>query len=1522
MNYIEPVEALLSRLYRNNVRVWIDAGKLKCSDPNGRLDASAMNEIRARKDDILGFLHAAEDKTGSHAENDIPARQAACPPLSFAQERLWLLDQLYPGSALHHICIALDARGELDLDALREALAGVMKRHSVFRARIRNDKGVPKQHISENCKAALSIVEMKPADAEIDSLIQAEASRPFDLAAEPPIRLLVVKRSDNHHLLVLTLHHICADGWSIEILLRDLGAFYSSELSGTAALAPALPIQYGDFAEWQRERLTSERAKALDEFWKSHLAQPLQSTQLTIGQVRATGLGHAGALHEFFIDKETTDALRKLAAAHGTTLFTALFTAFNLLIHRYTGQTDLVIGTPVANRPHVETEELVGLFVNPLPVRSRIDPFDNYEKALQQTHVILQQVISHQDMPFERIVDMIGVQRDPDNHPLFQIKFQLDAAPRQHIRLAGLEMRRLARQDKVAKLDLSLDLRETDAGLSGTVEYKTALFRAETIDLFASHFCQLLKSIINDSSLPVASLALLTQGEQQQRIAHFNSTSQQHAGPALFHQLFETHAERAPEAVALIMPKDDTDDVLTYGALNARANRLARLLRRKGVTAETRVAISLPRGFDMVVAWLAVWKAGGAYLPLDPDYPAERIASMLSDSGARLVISHSSFNLPEIENRIDLDLDFPHDECADNLETVIHPSQLAYVIYTSGSTGKAKGVLVEHGGLVNLTKDKIRACDVTSEDCVLQFFSFSFDASIPELVMSLGAGARLLLLPPFATLPGSELADILRTRQVTHLTMTPSALLALPVNDLPNLRVVLTGGEVPMPELIERWGKNRRFINAYGPTETTVNASMVDMGGGRADLPVLRPAANKQLYVLDQNLELLPFGVPGELYIGGCGVARGYHDRPALTAERFIPDPFAGNGRSGVLYRTGDRAFLLPDGSIHVSGRLDSQVKIRGYRIEPGEIEAGLLAHPAIVSATVVVREDERGSKRLAAYAVPQVGQGAAERPKPSEIREWLKNRVPKFLVPDTFDWLDALPLTVNGKIDLSKLPIPQADENSNGRAPEGEMEIRIARAFEDVLRLNKVRATDDFFALGGHSLLATQLCAIAKENYGLEIGVLDLFNASTVEALAIRLQARGTSGDDSDSEAKLLASDIKLDDAIRPSASAEAKSGNNHVFLTGATGFLGAYLLHELLRDPARKITCLVRGENGMNRLQQALREYDLPEAGLAERVRIVTGELSQPDLGLSSFDYANIVRDADCVLHNGAEVHHLHRYERLREANVLGTREALRLACAGTARHFHYISTLSALTPRRSSDGSGSPVCELDSIEGFDPPAGGYNRSKWAAEHLANEAGRRGLPVTIYRPGAISGDSITGAFNSSDILCRLVQAYLLTGTAPEGERLLDMLPVDHVARAIVHLSGKPASAGRVFHLVHSSPVSSACLFDACKLEGITLKRVSQQDWQHMLADVARGTPEHPLYPLLGLLQSSSESGKSNEMQRRHFDCQLTQQAMADAPFQEPSLTLELLRTYLRAFAHANFLTAASADERKQDEQ
>ncbi|MCT7664364.1 non-ribosomal peptide synthetase [Shinella kummerowiae] len=1504
MNVRETIETLLENLARQEIRVWSDAGTLRCSGPAQALTQDVTALVRDRKAEILSFLTAGQPAGDGRA---IIARNNPSPPLSFAQKRLWFIEQMLPEAGLYHMPFAVEAYGALDVGALEAALEKVAARHAILRTRIETREGEPVQQTVADARIPVTLIDRRAdgLDAQdLEAVIKAEARRRFDLASEPPLRLSVVSLGPDRNILLLTLHHICADGWSMDVLLKDLAFFYESAVSGRTGNIRALPIQYGDFAAWQRDFLQGPRLEQSLSFWREHLEGPLPVTRLPADFQRPPVQNNEGRLHKITIDADTVARLRGLAGAAGTTLFAALFTAFNILVYRYTDQADLVIGTPVANRNHRETEDLVGLFVNPLPVRARLRPTAGFLDNLKRVQETLWGVLDHQDLPFERLVEELRPERDPSLHPLFQLKFQLDAEPKQKIGLPGLELRRIVSRDSVAKLDLSLNLYEAGDGVKGAFEFDTALFRPETVRALATHFLALLKAIAESPDLPIAGLPLLPAEDRQRQLVEWNETQRSYDTTARFHTLFEAHAARTPDATALVYASGVDMQAQSYDTLNRRANQLAHMLRAKGVGPETVVGIALDRGFDMIAAWLGVLKAGGAYLPLDPAYPAERLAYMLADSQAPLVLTHQAMALPEEVTRINLDTGWPQDAPEDNPDNISRAEHLAYVIYTSGSTGRPKGVLVEHAGLVNLTEDKIRCGDVRPGDCVLQFFSFSFDASIPELVMSLGAGARLLLLPAMEALPGPGLAEHMRKQGVSHITMTPSALLTLPAGDYPALRMVLVGGEAPTPELIERWGSGRLFINAYGPTETTVNASMVACGNGNPVDATLWPAANKQLYVLDANMQPLPIGIPGELHIGGLGIARGYHGRPALTAERFVPDPFARKDRPGVLYRTGDRACQLPDGRIRVLGRLDDQVKIRGYRIEPGEIEAMLLTHPDIAAATVAIR-DVDGEKRIVAYGVAKAAGPAAA----TTIRSWLAERLPRFLVPDAFAWLDRLPLTVNGKVDMSALPLPDFSQDSGGRLPQGSTEEAIAAAFRDVLGIASVSAGDDFFNLGGHSLLATRLSALARERYGLEIGVLDIFNAPTVEGLAARLENRSAGAPALDS---LLRSDIRLDETIRPSATIPISDQPRNVLLTGATGFLGAYLLHELLRDGGRQVWCLVRGEAGIGRLKASLGQYGLWRSAMAGRLHAVAGDLTKPGLGLSPSDYEDLVARIDSILHNGAEVHHLHPYERLRAANVEGTTEILRLACAGRGRPLHLVSSLSAL-PR---NGIRTPILETDRIEAFSPPAGGYNRSKWVAEHLAEEARRRGVPVTIYRPGAISGDSETGAFNGADILCRLMQGYLRSGMAPEGDTALEMLPVDYVARAIVTLSDRPETSGQIFHLVHSAPVSSALLFDACAREGLTMRRIPRPAWRGVLDRIAREETDHPLYPLMGLFEQGAVDGaKAAQSGGRTFDHRQAREALADAPFAEPVLDTALFRKYLQAFLRAGALTPSTVD-------
>jgi myxalamid-type nonribosomal peptide synthetase MxaA len=1512
-----PIERFLADLFRLDIRLWIESDRLRCSGPDAALTPDVVAAIGARKPAILDFLKASGTRA-KHGLQTIPARGDPAPPLSFAQQRLWFIERMLPGTALHHMPFAIEARGRLDDAALEAALARVVARHAVLRTRIDAERGAPRQSVTDAPAAPVQRLDRPanpPEAEELSAIIREEASRPFDLAREPPLRLTLLALAEDRTLLLFTLHHIVSDAYSIDILAGDLSAFYAEIVTGRPSALPPLPVQYGDFSAWQRERLSGPSLVRHLEFWRGHLGSPMPVTRLPTDFVRPPVQSHAGALARFSIDADATAALKRIAQARGATLFATLFTAFNVLLYRYTGQAELLVGTPVANRLQSETEGLIGLFVNPLPIRSRLLPHAGFSANLASVQAGLWQAFEHQELPFERLVEELQPERDPSVSPLFQVKFQFDPAATERISLPGVELRRLPQQGGLARLDLSMDLLETQDGIAGSFEYATALFRPETIEALATHFRTLVDAIAADPERPIAALALLPK-EEHRRLAAWNETSRAFDPATPFHRMFEARAAQSPDAVALVHDADGVVAEETYAALNIRANQLAHHLRSRDVGPETVVGIALERSPDMVAAMLAVLKAGGAYLPLDPAYPSERLATMLQDARAALVLSHSAMSLPEGTVRLDLDTGWPGDAPAHNPENITRPDHLAYVIYTSGSTGRPKGVLVEHGGLVNLTGDKIRVCDIRAGDCVLQFFSFSFDASIPELVMSLAAGARLLLASPGDLMPGPALARLLTRHCVSHVTMTPSALLALPPGDFPDLRLVLVGGEAPSPELIARWSKDRIFINAYGPTETTVNASMVSCGNGAPSDPTLRPAANKQLHVLDDHMEPLPAGVPGELYIGGAGLARGYHGRPDLTAERFLPDPFGLPGSSGVLYRTGDRAMRLADGRIRVLGRTDHQVKIRGYRIELGEIEQALLAHPDVASAVVTVREDGTDGKRLVAYAVARAGECAS----PQAMRTHLRERLPRFLVPEAFIWLDALPLTVNGKIDTSALPAPERVGRRDGRPPSGATETALADMFGDLLGVSRISAEDDFFELGGHSLMATRLVAMALDRFGVELSVLDLFTGPTVAALAVRIEARrqGVSAREATpSNDTAWKADIVLADDIRPAQPVIAPGPFRRVLLTGATGFLGAYLSRALLLQPETEVWCMVRGEHGPDRLRQALGSYGLWDDSLLPRLHAISGDLAAPGLGLDARVHDRLAGEIDAVIHNGAEVNHLQPYDRLRVPNIEGTRSLLRFACAGPGRPLHYISSLSVLPVAPLPDRP--RFYEDDDLALYPPPLGGYNRTKWVAEQLVAEDGRRGLPVTIYRPGAVSGDSRTGAFNAADILCRMMQGYIHSGLAPQGSMLLNMLPVDHLASAIVHLARQPASSGRSYHLIHSRPVLSDLLFEACAAEGFPIRRVPYAQWRRALMAIARDDPGHPLYRLVALFAARDGESDAPAVVDLPFDTRNSLDALAGAPFPEPALDVPLFRTYLHAFARAGAIPERFARDMPQ---
>ncbi|MEL7355556.1 MAG: amino acid adenylation domain-containing protein [Cyanobacteria bacterium J06560_6] len=1113
---LESLETFLAHLSRQEVKLWLDGDRLRCSGPEDVLTDEINAQLKERKPEIIAFLQKAQSSQESPPIT--PAQRPDNIPLSFAQQRLWFLHQMQPESAVYNLPLAIQVKGLLDTDALTQSLNKIIARHEILRTRFVTVAGQPVQQIEDNVSFEIKQVDLQhhsdPENAVKQAAIEA-AKTSFDLSQDQLLQATLLKLGESNSIILFTVHHIIADAWSQEILIQELATFYRAALlGGQSEPLPALSVQYADFAIWQQNWLQGDTLATQLDYWHNQLDVNQSVLQLPTDYPRARVQTYQGKVEQFSLSQELSDQLKALGQKQSATLFMTLLAAFKVLLYRYTGQTDLVVGTPVANRHRAEVEGLIGLFVNTLVLRSQLVPQANFKDLLEQIKATAWAAYDHQDLPFEKLVEALQPERDLSYSPLFQVKFRLENPPQKSISLPGLTFERLPQAVTTAKLDLSVDLYETAEGIIGGFEYNSDLFKPETIQRMVSHFKELLSSIAVAPEAPVAELSMLTTAEKQQQLVKWNNTKKDYRQDCCFHHLFEEQVEKYPDAIALLFdPGSDNNSStqLTYHELNTRSNQLVHYLQFLGVGPETIVGICVERSPEMIIALLAVLKAGGAYLPLDPTYPADRLAYMLDDAQVPILLtqSHLPITADTTVQRINLDTDWPTDQPQTNPSSNVTPDNLAYLIYTSGSTGKPKGVLVPHGGLVNLTEDKIRVCDVRPGDCILQFFSFSFDASIPEIIMALASGSKLLLAPATTLLPGPGLSNLIEQHQVTHITITPSALSSVPYRDFPNLRMVLVGGEAPAPDLIETWSQNRLFINAYGPTETTVNASMVPCGNGHPVTPTLLPSTNKQLYILDNNLQLLPVGVVGELHIGGVGIARGYLNRPELTEERFIDNPFSDKS---LLYKTGDLATYLPDGRIKLLGRIDTQTKIRGFRIELGEVERILQSHPQIKTTLVTVREDTPGDKRLVAYGIsegPNQRTNQETKATPAEIRQFVAETLPQYMVPSVFMWLPALPLTPNGKVNMKALPAPTAVSSQPQVAARNELEKSLAHIFSQVLTVESIGIYDDFFELGGHSLLATQLVAQLLNKFDVEITVIDLFEATTVAALAQRIEQK-----------------------------------------------------------------------------------------------------------------------------------------------------------------------------------------------------------------------------------------------------------------------------------------------------------------------------------------------------------------------------------------------------------------------------
>ncbi|MEA5603820.1 amino acid adenylation domain-containing protein [Nostoc sp. UHCC 0252] len=1130
--------------------------RLRCHAPDGVLTPTLRQEIAGRKTEIIFLLKEAKQLKTSEQLSIQPVPRNDKLPLSFAQQRLWFVHQISPDSTAYNMLEALRLDGSPNIVALEQSLNELIRRHEVLRTTFSTVDGEPIQVIAPDTALNLPIHDLQGLSTEeqteqIRQIAKSVASKPFDLAVGPLVQFILLQLSNQEYVLLLKMHHIIYDGWSLNIFFGELSQLYAAFSQGLPNPLPELPIQYADFAVWQRQWLTGEVLDRQLNYWQKQLAGAPLVLELCGNRQRSPVQTFQGGIESFKLDRDLAQRLKQLSQESDTTLFMTLLAAFLVLVSRYSGQSDIIVGSPIANRNSPAIEKLMGFFANTLALRGNLSGNPSFADFLAQVRQTTLSAYAHQDLPFEMLVEKLQPERDLSRNPLVQVMFSLQNAPQSSANLPGLSIQNIPLPlDVRARFDLEVNYWEIPSGLEGVWCYNTDLFDAATITQIGQHFQPLIKAIVANPKARISELSLLSAAERHQLLVEWNDTQTDYCQDKCIHQLFEEQVKHTPDAVAIVFENQQ----LTYGELNCRANQLAHYLRSLGVGADVLVGLCVERTVEMVVGLLGILKAGGAYLPLDPEYPTERLSFILEDAQVSVLLTQQLLQgkLPQHQAQlICLDTDWHLiAECNQNNAIAdVQATNLAYVIYTSGSTGQPKGVEVVHRG-VNRLLFGVNYVHLDATQRFLQIAPISFDASTFEIWGALLHGAKCVLFPESIPTAKSLRYEI-HKHGITILWLTAALFNSIIDDDpqaLAGIEQLLIGGEalsVAHVQIASEALPSTQIINGYGPTEGTTFTCCYpiprQIDTTIKSIPIGRAIANTQVYILDEYLQPVPVGVPGELHIGGAGLARGYLNRRELTDEKFIPNPFScskgaallykrvteGQGSRGAeilsnsqLYKTGDLARYLPDGNIEYLGRIDNQVKIRGFRIELGEIEAVLSQHADVQVSCVIVREDTPGDKRLVAYIVPYPEVTCTERLVPSgaevsrstpitiELRQFLANKLPGYMMPYAFVVLDSLPLTQNGKVDRRALKAPShTNDLEKFVEPRNQLELQLVQIWSKILKVDKVGVKDNFFDLGGHSLLASYLMSQIKQQFGKDIPLISLFQNPTIEQLAAIIQ-------------------------------------------------------------------------------------------------------------------------------------------------------------------------------------------------------------------------------------------------------------------------------------------------------------------------------------------------------------------------------------------------------------------------------
>lgn len=1030
---------------------------------------------------------------------------------SSQQEQLWFIDQMATdGKARNNVALLFRFRNRLDKNVMRLVIQELVSRHESLRTVFANENGTAMQLIRSEVEWEfpehdLSMLDDAVREERYKQIAVEESARPFSFEIGPLFRTSLLKLREDDYVLLWVAHHILWDPGSTAVFIRELMDLYGAFAAGSPSPLPELTLQYADYALWQRDYLQGETLKKLKTFWKNKLSG-MEVTELPADFPRPAQMTFDGKRIYHQVEAEVLQAIKELDKKKGTTLYMTLMAAFKVLLKHYTGSEDIVVGTPSENRSTRELEAMIGFFVNMLVMRTDLSGDPNFLEVLERVRETALGVFTHQDLPFEKVVETVNMPRDPSRHPLFQIEFTVQAMGGEVASsLSGFNMEHQLVHDGGSRFDISMIVHESREGLTLICEYNTSLYSQQSIERFLTSYAQVLKTVAQCPELPISRVSALSEQDFRLLTETWSGEREAEIPATTLHELIERQAVDRAEQQAVIFE----GSTLSYGELNRRANRLAHLLLEKNVCAEDRVGVFLERSQDMIVAILAVLKAGGAYVPIDPSYPKDRVRFILDDSQAVCLITESGLisSLEPVELatiRLDQTAVLAEQPETDPVSDVL-PEHLAYVIYTSGSTGTPKGVMVEHRSAVNFTLQTIEEFEITDADRILQFASLSFDVSVFEVFTALIAGIPLVVASALDRRSPENLTVLMQGTNVTVAELPPALLPLLDEAALPHLRLVSVGGEMVPGDLVGVWATEvRRFINGYGPSEATVAVILNDCKGEwKSTPPIGRPMANHRAYVVDAHLQPVPIGTPGELCLSGAGLARGYLNHPDLTEQSFVANPFSTDPQYTRLYKTGDLARWMPDGKLEILGRVDRQIKIRGFRVELGEIETVLSEHPDVKQAVIEPHDDQERGRRLIAYVV--LNSGAVLDIK--SLREFVGSQLPSYMVPSVVLEIDQVPLTNNGKVDRKQLPVP--DESliiisDDYMEPTNETEQQIAdQIFAQMLGVDRVGLKDNFFDLGGNSLQAIQVVSRVRTMFQVELSLVDFIQSATVANLA-----------------------------------------------------------------------------------------------------------------------------------------------------------------------------------------------------------------------------------------------------------------------------------------------------------------------------------------------------------------------------------------------------------------------------------